>query len=184
MKVRKLSVCKEPILYQSVTKTSLSRYYTLCPCIKQYSFHHLIYRQRPVVRHFTNWWHLSHFPRTTAFTRTFATSIPWCYNFNGMKKWNDISCAILYIELQRIVQKWAKYCRLLKRTLMTCTAYVEPLSTLDDLREKPYKTGKKHECLSLQDFKLTGRHLLGASFCNKPEVKFMHSSINTKHYRK
>ena len=47
--------------------------------------------------HFTNWWHLSHFPWTTAFTRMFATSILWCYNFNGMIKWYDISCAILYI---------------------------------------------------------------------------------------
>ena len=46
--------------------------------------------------HFTNWWHLSHFPWSTAFTRTFATSILWCYNFNGMIKWYDISCATLY----------------------------------------------------------------------------------------
>jgi hypothetical protein len=42
-----------------------------------------------------NWWHLSHFPWTTAFTRTFATSILWCYNFNGMIKWYDISCATM-----------------------------------------------------------------------------------------
>jgi hypothetical protein len=47
-----------------------SHYYTLCFCIKQYNFHLLTYCQPPVVRHFTNWWHLSHFPWTTAFTRT------------------------------------------------------------------------------------------------------------------
>ena len=83
-------------------KTSLSRYYTLCFCIKQHNFHLLIYSQPPVVRHFTNWWHLPHFPWTTAFTRTFATSIIWCYNFNGMIKWCDISCALLYIVFREI----------------------------------------------------------------------------------
>jgi hypothetical protein len=41
-------------------------------------------------------WHLSHFPWSTAFTCMFATSILWCYNFNGMIKWYDISCATLY----------------------------------------------------------------------------------------
>ena len=81
------------------TLASLSRYYTLCFCIKQYNFHLLIYSQPPVVRQFTNWWHLSHFPWTTAFTPTFATSILWCYNFNGMIKWYDISCATLYLVL-------------------------------------------------------------------------------------
>jgi hypothetical protein len=40
-------------------------------------------------------WHLSHFPWTTAFIRTFATSILWSYNFNGMIKWYDISCVTL-----------------------------------------------------------------------------------------
>jgi hypothetical protein len=40
-------------------------------------------------------WHLSHFPLNTAFIRTFATSILWCYNFNGIIKWYDISCATL-----------------------------------------------------------------------------------------
>ena len=70
---------------------------TLCFCVKQYNFHLLIYSQPSVVRHFTNWWHLSHFPWTTAFTRTFATSILWCYNFNGMIKRYDISCATLYV---------------------------------------------------------------------------------------
>ena len=79
-------------------KTSLSRYYTLCFCLKQYNFHLLIYSQAPGVRHFINWWHLSHFLWTTAFTRTFAIPILWCYNFNGMIKWYDISCAILYIH--------------------------------------------------------------------------------------
>ena len=49
--------------------------------------------------HFTNWWHLSNFPWTTAFICTFATSILWCYNFNGMRKWYDISCATLYIYI-------------------------------------------------------------------------------------
>ena len=80
------------------TKIYPSRYYTLCFCIKRYNFHLLIYIQPPVVHHFTNWWHLSHFPWTTAFTRTFATSILWCYNFNGMIKWYDILCATLYLE--------------------------------------------------------------------------------------
>ena len=65
-----------------------------CFCIKQYNFHLLIYSQPPVVRHFTNWWHLSHFLWTTAFTRTFATSILWS---NGMIKWYDISCVTLYV---------------------------------------------------------------------------------------
>ena len=78
-------------------KTSLSCDYILCFCIKQYNFHLLIYSQLPVVCHFTNWWHLSHFPWTTAFTWMFATLILWCYNFNGMIKWYDISCAILYV---------------------------------------------------------------------------------------
>ena len=78
-------------------KTSLSRYYTLCFCTKQHNFHLLIYSQPPVVRHFTNWWHLSHFPWTTAFTRTFATSTLWCYSFNGTIKLYDISCATLYL---------------------------------------------------------------------------------------
>jgi hypothetical protein len=45
-----------------------------------------------------NSWHLSHFPWTTAFTCTFATSILRSYNFNGMIKWYDISCATLYIH--------------------------------------------------------------------------------------
>jgi hypothetical protein len=37
------------------TKASLSLYYTLCFCVKQYTFHLLIYSQTPVVCHFTNW---------------------------------------------------------------------------------------------------------------------------------
>ena len=55
-----------------------------------------MYSQPLVVRHFTNWWHLSHFPWTTAFIYKSATSILWCYSFNGMINWYDISCAILY----------------------------------------------------------------------------------------
>ena len=89
---------RSPSCTKVCTKTSLSRYYTLCFCIKQYNFHLLIYSEQPVIRHFTNWWHLSHFPWTTTFTRTFPTSILWCYNFNGMIKWYDISCATLYIN--------------------------------------------------------------------------------------
>ena len=85
MKVCKLSA-RSPPCTKVCTKTSLSRYYTHRFCIKQYDFHLLIYSQPPVVRHFTNWWHLSYFPWTTAFIRTFATSILWCYNFNGMIK--------------------------------------------------------------------------------------------------
>ena len=96
MKVCKFLFAKSPPCTKACTKTSLSRYYTLCFWIKQYNFHLLIYSQRPVVRHLTNRWHLSHFQWTTAFTRTLATSILWCYNFNGMIKWYDISCATLY----------------------------------------------------------------------------------------
>ena len=42
------------------------------------------------------------FPWTTAFTGTSATSILWCYNFNGMIKCYDISCATLYIYIYTI----------------------------------------------------------------------------------
>ena len=90
MKVFQFSVGKEPPCTKVCTKTSLSRYYTLCFCIKQYNFHLFIYSQPPVVSHFTNWWHLSHFPWTTPFTCTFTTSVLLCYNFNGMIKWYDI----------------------------------------------------------------------------------------------
>ena len=79
------------------------------PCVSESLLHSLflhetiqlhlfIYSQPPVVCHFTNWWHLSPFPWSTAFTRTFATSILWCYNFNGMIKWHDFSCATLYMS--------------------------------------------------------------------------------------
>ena len=99
--IRDVSSSTQITTYQICTnvckKTSLSRYYTLCFCIKQYDFQLLIYSQPPVVRHFTNWWHLSYFPWTIAFIRTFATSILWCYRFNGMLKLYDISCATLYI---------------------------------------------------------------------------------------
>jgi len=46
---------RSPPCTKVCTKMSLSRYYTLCFCIKQYNFHLLIYSQPPVVRHFTNW---------------------------------------------------------------------------------------------------------------------------------
>ena len=46
---------RSPPCTKVCTKTSLSRYYTLCFCIKQYNFHIFIYSQPPVVRHFTNW---------------------------------------------------------------------------------------------------------------------------------
>ena len=85
------------------TKTSLSRYYTLCFCVKQYNYHLLIYSQPSVVRHFTNWWHLSYFSWPTAFTRTFATSILWCYNFNRMIKWYDISRPTLYVVIRFVI---------------------------------------------------------------------------------
>ena len=98
MKVCKWSVCKEPIFYQSGHEKSLSRYYTLCFCIKQYNFHLLIYSQPPAICHFTNWEHVSHFPWTTAPTRTFATSMLCCYNFSGVIEWYDISCATLYLS--------------------------------------------------------------------------------------
>ena len=87
---------RSPPCTKVCTKTSLSHYYTLCFCIKQYNFHLLIYSQPPVVRHFTNWWDLLHFSWTTAFTCTFAASMLCCYNFIGMTKWYDILCATLY----------------------------------------------------------------------------------------
>ena len=96
MKVCKLSVCKEPILYQSVHENLSESLLHSFFLHKKYNFHLLIYSQPPVVRHFTNWWHLSHFPWITAFTCTFATSILWCYSFNGMIKWYHISCGTLY----------------------------------------------------------------------------------------
>ena len=107
---------RSPPCSKVCTKTSLSLYYILCFCVKRYNFHLLIYSQPPVVRHFTNWlrwlsamvnsdclWHLSHFPWTTEFTCTFATSILWCYNFNGIIKWYDISCATLYDQKRILV---------------------------------------------------------------------------------
>jgi hypothetical protein len=58
---------------------------------------HTLVQAPPVVRHFTNWWYLSHVTWTTPFTCMFATSILWCYNFSWMIKWYNISCATLYI---------------------------------------------------------------------------------------
>jgi len=104
-KVCKLSARSSPCT-KVCTKTSLSRHYTLCFCIKQYNFHLLITVNRPLCAilqtgvlafNSDHLWHQSHFPWTTAFTCTFATSILWCYNFNGMIKWYDILCATLYI---------------------------------------------------------------------------------------
>ena len=46
---------RSPPCTKVCTKTSLSRYYALFFCIKQYNFHLLIYSHPPVVRHFTNW---------------------------------------------------------------------------------------------------------------------------------
>jgi len=46
---------RSPPCNKVCTITSLSLYYTLCFCVKQYNFHLLIYSQPPVVRHFTNW---------------------------------------------------------------------------------------------------------------------------------
>ena len=97
MKVCKLSVCKEPALYQSVHENiseSLLHAFFLHKTIQLPPFD---LQSTARFRHFTNWWHLSHFPWTTAFTCRFATSILWCYNFNGMIKWYDILCATLYI---------------------------------------------------------------------------------------
>ena len=59
--------------------------------------------------HFTNWWYLSHFPWTTAFIRTYATSILWCYSFNGMIKWYDISCTTLYVSVFWILRSATAY---------------------------------------------------------------------------
>ena len=99
MKVYKLTICKEPTLFQSVHENvseSLLHSLFLHKRIQLLPFD---LSQPSVFCHFTNWWHLSHFPWTTAFTRTFATSILWCYSFNGMIKWYDISCATLYVML-------------------------------------------------------------------------------------
>ena len=42
-----LLFARSPPCTKVCTKTSLSRYYTLCFCIKQYNFHLLIYSQPP-----------------------------------------------------------------------------------------------------------------------------------------
>jgi hypothetical protein len=76
---------------------------------KQYNFHLLTYSQLPVVRHFTNWcvgfqlWSILTvydiyciFHELQHSLARFATSILRCYNFNGIIKWYDISCATLY----------------------------------------------------------------------------------------
>jgi hypothetical protein len=46
---------RSPPCNKVCTKTSLSLYYTLCFCVKQYNFYLLIYSQPLVVHHFTNW---------------------------------------------------------------------------------------------------------------------------------
>jgi len=102
---------KSPPCTKVCTKTSLSLYYTLCFCVKQYNFHLLIYSQPPVVRHFTNWcvgfqlWSILTvydmyriFHELQLSLARFAISILRCYNFNGIIKWYDISCATLYLR--------------------------------------------------------------------------------------
>jgi hypothetical protein len=68
-------------------------------------------------------WHLLHFPWNPAFTRTFATSILWCYNFNGMIKWYDISCATLCLTIKAhyLVLKHQNFCEL--RQVTKCKSY-------------------------------------------------------------
>ena len=119
MKFCKLSVCKEPTLYQSVHENvpeSLLHSLFLHKTIQLYL---LIYSQPPVVRHFTNWWHLSQFPWTTTFTRTFATSILWCYNFNGTIKWYDISCVTLYYLSFQCYDKYMPYGKMFEIKLVS-----------------------------------------------------------------
>ena len=111
MKVCKLSVCKEPTLYQSVRENVSESLIHSLFLHKTIQLSLLIYSKQPVVRHFTNWWHLSHFPWTTAFDRSFAISILWCYNFNGMIKWYDISCAALYVRRNIETRSRNYFCR-------------------------------------------------------------------------
>jgi hypothetical protein len=42
-----------------------------------------------------------------------------------------------------------QYCPLLKRMHLMCTPWVESFNTGGDGREKTYRSGKKHESLSL-----------------------------------
>ena len=98
MKVCKLSVCKEPTLYQSVHENvseSLLHSLFLHKTIQLSPFDLQSTARCPPFYELVT---LSHFPWTTALTRTFATAILWCYNFNGMIKWYDISCATLYVS--------------------------------------------------------------------------------------
>ena len=106
MKFCKLSVCKEPILYQSVHENlsaSLLHSLFLHKTIQLSPFDlQSTARCPPFYTLVTS----IAFPWTTAFTRTFATSILWCYNFNGMIKCYHISCDTLYINVKARKERW------------------------------------------------------------------------------
>jgi len=101
-------------------KTSLSLYDTLCFCVKQYiqlsPFDLQSTARCPPFYKLVCWlsamvnsdclWHLLHFPWTTVFTRTFAILILWCYNFNGIIKWYDITCVTLYFWQTDLLTPW------------------------------------------------------------------------------
>ena len=92
MKVCKLSVCKEPTLYQSVHENvseSLLHSLFLHKTIQLSSFDLQSTARCPPFYQLVT---------SIAFTRRFATSVLLCYNFNGMIKWYDISCATLYMS--------------------------------------------------------------------------------------
>ena len=97
MKVCKLSVCKELTLYQSVHEN-----------VSESPLHPLFLHKTIQLSPFDLVNHpLSAILQTGDIYRifhelqhslaTFATSILWCYNFNGMIKWYEISCGVLYI---------------------------------------------------------------------------------------
>ena len=107
MKVCKLSVCKEPTLYQSVHEN-----------ISESLLHSLFLHKTILVSpfdlqstgRFQPFYKLVKsiaFSWTAAFTRTLVTSILWCYNFNGKVKWYGNSCATLY-SLQKVCD-WCRF---------------------------------------------------------------------------
>lgn len=64
-----------------------------------------------------------------------------------------------------------KYCPLLKRMQMTCTAWVQSLNTRDESQEKTYRWCQQHEFLSLHYLLPAGRHWLDVSCITILNVK-------------
>jgi hypothetical protein len=66
-----------------------------------------------------------------------------------------------------------KYCPLLKRMQMTCTAWVQSLNTRDDSQEKTYRWCQQHEFLSLHYLLPAGRHWWDVSCITILNVKLL-----------